>query len=288
MLYLYPVRALARWLPLGWIYTVGRLAEPAFQFVMRRARRKAAERLVKLIDLPSAEAAPVARRFVSNALRRSLDDLTLERLAAGGKIRAEIHGLDHLQRALDAGKGALLVGAHFYGYRLAKRYLADMGYPMLAVRHAEPPDEMMGRLGARYLKKRYIAFLHDVIEDEVMLQDPELALKLFKRLRSGGLAYVHLDAMFSNVWIELPFLSKPRPIATGAWEIARLSGCAVVPLIGLGDARSLTIYFEPPLELTPAPTREAFAAANLPRALQTVASYVRRYPDQWDSWVRLG
>lgn len=289
LVYLYPLRFLTKRLPLRVVYGLARLADPVFQLVTRRQRLKAQARMARTLKATDEESARLARRFVRNAVWRSVDDLVIGRLIAGGEIHANIEGLEHLKSALARGRGVLLMGAHCYGYRLAKRYLSEMGYSMLGVRNALPPDEMMGRVGARFLKKRYVDFLHEVLQDEVMLQDPEMALKMFKRLRSGGLVYVHLDAVFSNAWMELPFLGNPKKkIATGVWEIVRLSGCAVLPLFCGGDHRALAIRIGEALDLKPAASRDEFAAANLPGILATVESYILQHPDQWDSWVRLG
>ena len=157
--YLYPLRFLAAVLPCGALRLAGRLAEPAFQFITRKQKRVVTEGLALATGGGASPAArrKTARRFVTNAVVRAVDDLILNRLTARRRLAcAELRGLDHLKSALAAGKGVIVVTGHFYANRLAKRHLAEIGYSMMSVRHGQPPDRMMGRLGKRFLQPRYI------------------------------------------------------------------------------------------------------------------------------------
>ncbi len=159
---------------------------------------------------------------------------------------------------------------------------------MLSVRHGEPPDAQMGRLGSQWLQKRYVDFLHGVIRDEVFLQDPEFALKVLARLRSGGLVQVHIDALFSRDQVRLQFLGTHRRFPAGFLRFVRLSGCALVPMLCLGDSGRLAIRFEPPLRLIDGGSQEEFVMRNLPPLVGWLEMQIREHPDQWDAWrIRL-
>ena len=161
--YLYPLRFLATVLPHGMLRWGGRLAEPVFQFITRKQKRAVSERLAQVNGGGAFRAArrETVHRFVANAVGRAVDDLIVHRLIARRRlVCAEIRGLEHLKSALAAGQGVTVVTGHFYANRLAKRYLAELGYPMMSVRNNQPYDDLMGRLGQRRLQPRYIEFLH--------------------------------------------------------------------------------------------------------------------------------
>lgn len=52
-----------------------------------------------------------------------------------------------------------------------RKDLAWIGYPCLSVRSHQPPDPWAGQLGLRLLQKRYMAFLGEVLRDEVSIQE---------------------------------------------------------------------------------------------------------------------
>lgn len=285
LLYLYPVRFLFRVMPGDLLRHGVELALPVVPLLFRAARKELERKLATALGASDQTSRRIAERFLANFARRIRDDLIGDRLLASGQLRqVELDGLDHLESARQAGKGVMLVSGHFFATRLAKRYLAEIGYPILSVRHHSPPDTQMGRLGSTWLQKRYIEFLHGVIREEVLLDDPECTLKIFARLRSGGLVHIYLDAPFSHEQMRLPFLGKNPRFPTGFLRIVRLSGCALVPMTCLGHSSRLVIRFEEPLRLDGSGGPEEFAARNLPPLVRWLEAQIRTHPDEWDAW----
>jgi KDO2-lipid IV(A) lauroyltransferase len=285
LLYLYPVRFLFRVMPAGLVRNGVELALPVVPMLFRAARREVERKLTTALGASDETSRRIAERFLANLVRRMRDDLIGDRLLASGQLpRVELAGLDHLESARQAGKGVMLVSGHFYATRLAKRYLAEIGYPILSVRHHSPPDTQMGRLGSRWLQKRYIEFLHGVIREEVLLDDPECTLKIFARLRSGGLVHIYLDAPFSHEQMRLPFLGRNPRFPAGFLRIVRLSGCALVPMTCLGHSSRLVIRFEEPVWPGDSGGPEEFTARNLPPLVRWLEAQIRAYPDEWDAW----
>ena len=291
LLYLYPLRFLARSIPVRMFHLARRSAMPLFQLLLSKPRKRVAWELAAKFgsDVPAEQTEQIATRFMANAVHRLFDDLILDRLLAAGTLKpAELTGLEHLEAARKAGTGAMLVNGHFFATRLAKRYLAQIGYPILSVRHGMPRDAQMGRLGERYLQRRYLEFLHDVIGEEVFTQDPECTLKIFRRLRCGGLVHIYIDAPFSREETRVPFLGKRPRFPAGYLRIARLSGCSVLPMLCLGNSSGLVIRFDEPVKLVPAASEEEFISRNLPNLVRMLEAQIIEYPDAWDAWrIRL-
>lgn len=285
LLYLYPVRFLFRVMPAGLARNGVELALPVVPLLFRAARKELECKLTRVLGVSDQTSRRIAERFLANLVRRMRDDLIGDRLLASGQLsRVELAGLDHLESARQAGKGVMLISGHFYATRLAKRYLAQIGYPILSVRHHSPPDAQMGRLGSTWLQKRYIEFLHGVIREEVLLDDPECTLKIFARLRSGGLVHIYLDAPFSHEQVRVPFLGKNPRFPAGFLRIVRLSGCALVRMTCLGHSSRLVIRFEEPVRLAGSGRPEEFTARNLPPLVRWLEAQIRTYPDEWDAW----
>ena len=290
-LYLYP----GRWLagsPLG--NMTQRAAEFVFHNCSKAQKKDVMCRLVSVFgaQTPISNLKTIVRRFIANAVRRAFDDLDLAR--DGVTVRClSFTGREHLDAALAGGKGVLLVSLHWFAGRTGNRYLASAGYPVMSVRNSEPEDERMGRLGRRFLQPRYIRFLHEVIRDEVFIQDRECSLNILSRLRNGGIvnilldAFFFLDTSFSGQTLELTFLGETHPFPVGPLHLARISGCALLPMLTLGHADALEIRIGPPLEFDRALDAESLSRAHLPELVRILESQVIEHPDQWELWTRI-
>lgn len=226
------------------------------------------------------EAAAITARYLHNSVVRVLDDLCLERVAAGlTSAQVTIRGREHLDAALAGGRGALLMSGHFFASRLAKRVLAQRGYPILSVRSQVPRDAGMGRWGKRCLQQRYIGFLHEVIGEEVFVRDEDCSLKILRRLREGGLVAIHLDGGFAAQSVQLRFLGRTRPFSTGVVKLSRLSGAPVLPFWFRGNGHGLEIEFEAACASDPDPHR----------AVEELVCHLERkileWPDQYEGWI---
>ena len=286
-LYLYPGRWLTQ-VSIPVMYGILRLCEPVFQVLCLRRQEGILGRLASAFgpNTPRSALRPILRAYIANAVRRAGDDLALERDNARVHCRS-FQGSEHLDAAVAAGRGVLLVSVHWYAGRAANRYLAACGYPVMTVRNGEPPDTHMGRLGGKFLQPRYVSFLHGVVRDEVFIQDRECSLKILSRLRSGGIVGIQTDASFSRHLIELPFLGRMRRIPAGVLHMAHRSGCAVLPMCAFGHARALDIRIGPPVPLDRSLASRAFCETHLPVVARILETCVREHPDQWELWTRL-
>ena len=284
LVYLYPLRILSA---LGFhqlLYRLGGL----FQFRVERRAVLVARRILAAASagITGYQAPDIARRMLANSKCRMLDDLILSWPSRARKLRcAGIDGLEHLERAKACGRGVVVLTAHFCATRLAKRYLATHGYPMLTVRDRIAEADWWGRLARRILEPRRRQFLRSITGEVVFVQDRDCALKILQRLRSGGLVNIHFDGRSGKKLAAWPFLGLPRSFGTGVFEIVRLSGCAVVPMLSLGKSSSFRIVFEPALEIGVASGRDEFVRANLPNFVRTIEKQIRNHPEEWEEWI---
>ncbi len=272
-----------------WLYAIGDVAARLGSACLRGPRQRLLERLSIAFDTDLADPrlGGIATRYFRNAILRFLDDLMMDRLFREGHLRkVEMVNLTSLTEALSAGKGVLLVGGHFFASRLAKRYLAEIGYPCMSVRNHQPPDPWAGQLGLRLLQKRYMAFLGEVLRDEVPIHDPDCSLKMLARLRSGRLVECLVDAPLSTGGILHKFLGAEVGFPAGFLQVARLAGCPLLPVHYSGNSRGLRIEFGQPLRLEGTPGRRDLAEAHLPAVLGFLEEHIRNRPAEWDLWIR--
>ena len=290
LLYVYPLRWLSSVIPARAVRFLGRMAVPLCQLVTRRDK----ERMVTILrralgsEPSEAELRHISRQWVSNGVRRSFNRLTRKASESAMRgYRVEIRGLEHLKEASGAGSGVIVVAGHFFGSRLMRRALEKAGYPVMGVRAGRPLDWALGRFGIRFVRPRLLPSAAESAGGRVRLDDPDCTLKIVSRLRSGGLVTILLDSPLSRNTLRLPFLGGHFRFSTGFLEIARHTGCAVIPALSGVDGSAFTVAFLEPLRLLPAPAREDFVSANLPTLVSTLESWVLQYPDQWESWLSL-
>ena len=285
LIYLYPLRWLARVVPRRFLYALGNLADPIVQFHARERKAKAAPWIGEACGAAPDRARKIAELSLSNNLFRTLDDLLLLRPASELELRCEgLDGIEHLQNAIARGKGVILLVGHFCANRIAVRYLAQRGWAALAVHNRRPTNMAEGWFGRRWLQPRAIQLQKLAYPDQASIQDRDCSLKVMQRLRAGGLAVLQMDGRAGTNPIEQKFLGVSWDVPSGIFEIARLSECAVVPMLCLGCGDGFRIRFDPALEIVRESSREAFACANLPRFLRVVERQIIEHPEEWRLW----
>jgi KDO2-lipid IV(A) lauroyltransferase len=285
LLYLYPVRLLARVVPRSLLYAIGRLADPFVQFHARRGKAKSAAWIAEACGASASQATRIARQSVSNKLFRFLDELILLHPSSGQRLHCDgLDGIEHLEAAVGRGEGVVLLVGHFCANRIAARYLAAKGHSLLFLRNARPNNRSQGLFGQRFLAPRSVRLTKRAYPDQVYFQDPDCSLKIMQRLRAGGLVLIQMDGSGGTRAVEHPFLGKPWRVPSGIFEIVRLTGCAVVPMLCLGRSDGFRICFDRVLEFERESSREAFLAANMRRFLASVEKQVVENPGEWTLW----
>ena len=285
-LYLYPLRILAAIAPRSLLYPIGRLS----WFRARKRSQAVARRVLnaKCTGIPKDQISRIAAAFLANSAIRMLDDLVVSWPSLRRRLRcSEIHGLDHLERARSAGNGVILLTVHFCAIRIAKQHLSTIGYPILTVRDEIREGDWWGRLGRRVLAPRRIEFLNAIMGESVYVQDRGCVLKIVGRLRAGGLVNIHFDGKAGAKTVPWSFLGTRRKFSTGIFDIVRLSGCEVVPMICLGRSSALRILFGPMLDIVRNPGRDEFIRANLPAFVDTIEHQSENHPEAWEQWMSI-
>jgi KDO2-lipid IV(A) lauroyltransferase len=289
LLYLFLFRILAALLPVRMIRLIG----VPLGYVYKLMNVQKAATLQKRLSLAygtrktPAGLRRISNLFLSNAVNRFIDDLILNRLSKEELLRSShVKGLQNLKTALSAKKGVFLVSGHFSCNRVGKRLLREIGFPVMSVRSKFARNPKTSLVGAKYLKPRHSEFLKSVIDDEVFIQDPDLSLKILRRVRDNGLVNIHIDGAFSHQTVKLSFLGGKRSFPAGFLRIAHLTGAAIVPMLCVGNSKCFTIMFEKPFKIQKKLDEEKFISSNLEQLVGLLESQILQYPDQWGGWLR--
>jgi KDO2-lipid IV(A) lauroyltransferase len=256
----------------AWQLTIGRRIGIIFHRFSRRRRSIAAVNLSLCFPEWSASKHEkiVAEQFVSMGI--GVMEMAMSWWAPGRRIKklARVDGLQHLQAALDRGKGVILLSAHFTTLEMGGRLLA-----------LHSPFHVM------YREHKNAAF------DRVM---KSARIKHFgKAIPRGDLRGV-LRSLQDNipVWyapdqdygreqsLFVPFFGIPAASITATSRLARISGAVVVPFFQtrLPDARGYQLTLYPPLENFPGESVEE----DTRRINRIIEARIREKPEQY-LWV---
>jgi KDO2-lipid IV(A) lauroyltransferase len=242
-----------RWLPVKFV---------------RNARRN--------LELCLPELAPEARERLLSAHFRSLGIALFETAIAwwssDARIRrlTELEGAEHLDRALQAGHGAILLSAHFTTLEIGCRALSARR--PLSVMYRPTRNALLGyflaRNRARHLRRA-------IPRDDVRT--------LVSTLGANEPVWYAPDQSYRKKGAEMvPFFGIPAATNTATSRLARMTGAAVLPYFPerLPGARGYRMVIYPALENFPSDDRVADAT----RFNALIEAQVRRVPEQY-LWI---
>ena len=254
--------------------------------------RDLARRLARYFD--GRPPAP-ADKLAASALGRYID-ATLQVLRGhrpgGWRPAIDLAGAEHLQAALERGRGAILWVSFFHSYSLISKIAVHRAG--FAVSHLSHPRHGFSgsRFGMAVLNRLYTSIEDRYLGERVSLsvETPLLAMRtLTRRLEANGVVSITAREAASRPAV-VPFLAGTIPVATGAPDLAHRTGAALLPLhtVLKPDGR-FAVIIEPPIAL-PDGDRDRRASSETAARLyaERLEAVVRRYPDQWRGWFHLG
>jgi KDO2-lipid IV(A) lauroyltransferase len=189
---------------------------------------------------------------------------------AVGRVPCVIEGLEHLDACRAAGRGVLLVGAHFSHLELCARLVSQRRRIAGMYRIMDDAVFEWAVLRARL---RYA---------EAMFAKEELRACVRYLRRGGTLWYAPDQDMRGKDCVFVPFFGVRAATITATHHLARLSGAAVIPFFHRRDAGNsgYRIRLEAPLPDFPSND----VAADSARLNALIERMVREAPEQY-LWI---
>jgi KDO2-lipid IV(A) lauroyltransferase len=178
-----------------------------------------------------------------------------------------VHGLEHLEAALQRGKGILALGGHYSSLDLCGT-LATC-FVEADVMQRDHNNPLLNAFMTRARERHY----------GIALSARDLR-GLLRRLRENRTIWYATDQDYGRKGIVFaPFFGIPAASITATSRIAEHSGCAVLPFSHFrrSDGLGYDIHFQAPLENFP--SGDDLADATLVNA--TIEREVRRHPEQY-------
>ncbi|HUO79535.1 MAG TPA: lysophospholipid acyltransferase family protein [Steroidobacteraceae bacterium] len=263
------VRALAA-LPWALQATLARALGRVAWYVARRDRRTTLINLrLAYPGLTERERRAIARRHF-HSLVYSLFETGLVWFDRRGRLErlTRLEGREHLDAALAAGRGVLLVGAHFTTNEIAAAALPQTGH-QFDIMYKRSGNELLNQLALRgRLSRRGRMIPNDKFAE------------LLKVLKRGGCVLYAPDQRFDGQGsIVVPLFGVPALSNPGTTFIARATRCAVLPFfpLRLADGSGYVMSIGAPLADFPS----GDGARDVARYHALIEAAVAKAPEQY-------
>jgi len=189
-----------------------------------------------------------------------------------------LEGEEHIQRALEQGKGVLALSAHLGSFTMIGARLAAAGFPFCVV-VKQPADERFARLIDGYRAQIGIRTISAKPRREAVRG-------ILKALRSNQIVLVIADE-FKSGDVMVDFLGLKVPAPRGPATLALRTGAITLPMFVTrqGDD-SLRLSVGAPIEPIECDDLEASVVATTALYTRHIEAAVRKTPDQWN-WLGL-
>lgn len=208
-----------------------------------------------------------------------LVDLWRHEAGSRGAVAVEPEGdWTAFRDALAAGRGVLLVTPHLGNWELGGPMLARFGVRPLVL-SAPEPDSRLTALRAE-ARSRY------GVDTLVVGTDPFAFVEVIRRLQDGGVVALLVDRPMSGSGVTVEFFGRPYRASVAAAELARATGCCILPVYVVREGGGHRAHALPAVEYDRSQlgSREARQALS-GRILRVFEPILRQFPGQWFHFV---
>lgn len=180
----------------------------------------------------------------------------------------EIHGREHLERAMARGCGVMLLGAHFTTVEIGLRAI----------------ESLCARASGMYRPQRNAMVDFLIRKGRGRMFEQQIArdnVRQLLRTLKGGYAVVYFpdQTYLGNQSEMVPFFGEPALTNVATTKLAQMSGAAVLPYFfrRLDGGAGYRVDVGPPLEGVPSGDR----VADAQRFVARLEDYIRLAPEQY-------
>jgi lauroyl/myristoyl acyltransferase len=269
---------LVKVLPTKMAVAAGRVLANAYWLLARHRRRVVIENLAPAVGGDLTLACQTGKQLHEQFARKVLH---LWRYEAGldiSRLFGEGIGWEHFKAAQAQNRGVLLVTPHLGNWEFGGPMLTSRGVTLQVLTLAEP--------GRDFTRLRQASRARWHIETLVVGNNPLAFVEIIKRLEGGAAVALLIDRPPPASAITVQLFGRPFEASIAAAELARASGCALVPVYIPWQPGGYTAHMLPSVPYDRATLRDRSARQQLTQQIMSIFEpVIRQYLDQWYHFV---
>ncbi|MCW2580775.1 MAG: lipid biosynthesis acyltransferase [Blastococcus sp.] len=214
-------------------------------------------------------------RYWQEAFR--LPTLTSERIVAG----TEVHGLEHLQRPRDEGRGLIMALPHSGNWDAAGMWFVDfLDGPFMTVAERLRPES---------LYRRFLAYRESLGMRVVPLTGgPRPSAEVLREwLVDAGATCLLVDRNLGTGGVPVSFFGRPATMPGGAALLAAQTGAALVPVVCSFTERGWRIIFSPEVPVAGPGRLKDRVTTAMQSVADAFAGSIAEHPEDWHMLGRI-
>jgi KDO2-lipid IV(A) lauroyltransferase len=269
---------LARTLPRGLLVGVARVVAMSYRRMKPERFEVVVGNLLPWVGDDAGRARSKARENFDEFGVKLVDLWRYEAGVEGAGAVEPASGWEAFHAAVGSGRGVLLVTPHLGQWELGGPLLVRMGVRPLVLSAVEPGSDLTGmRAGARS---------RHGVETLVVGEDPFAFVEVIRRLLDGGVVALLVDRPPAGSGVTVELAGRPFEVSAAAAELARATGCVVLPVYVVREEGRYQAHALPAVEYDRASlgsreARRGFAG----RILRVFEPAIRQFPEQWFHFV---
>ncbi|MBI3870514.1 MAG: MMPL family transporter [Verrucomicrobia bacterium] len=205
----------------------------------------------------------------------------LWRFEAGAHVsdqKTQWMGWETFKEAHARGRGVLIVTPHLGNWEIGAAFFVEHGYPIIVLTQAEPEEQLTQiRIDSRARRG---------IKTIVVGEDPFAFIEIIKRLQEGCTVAFLVDRPARASAVRVEFLGQPFLASSAAAELARTSGCAIVPGLILQSGSNYSAVILPEVAYDRAALGRREARIRLTQEImRAFEPAIREHAEQWYHFV---
>ena len=184
---------------------------------------------------------------------------------------AELRGREHIEAALERGRGAILLTGHLGNWEIAGCRIAAEGYPVSAIARAQRDTDI-----TEYVRRTRETLGMKVLHRSVAVRGS------LRALRDNEMLGILLDQNAGDDGVFVDFFGHLASTAPGAAAFALTTGAAVLPTFSFRKPDGTHIIeLSEPVPLVNTGDRERDIRENTARYTKIIEERIRAHPEQW-------
>jgi KDO2-lipid IV(A) lauroyltransferase len=184
----------------------------------------------------------------------------------------QFEGLEYLDKALNEGKGGIIVTPHLGNCELGCAGLLIKGYPIIPLAW-DIPNKQIDRLFRQIREKVKMNTIHP---------DQKGIRQVITGLKENKLIGIVSDVGGGKTGIQVKFFDRLKPFSIGPVKLAMLTGAYIIPgySVRIREGK-IRVIIEEPMILDRKENHKEELLINTQKLAQKIECYIRKCPEQW-------